>query len=123
MATKTKTKRKTKKTVKTSKTKTVKTKKVAVKKPKASAEGITYIGTIRASVKAETQNNTRDAAVSAIAALRRKVGELYGNGKIVGAALTATMVDIDNAVYYMCSGLYDQAIDICDSRETIINGG
>jgi hypothetical protein len=119
MATKTKTKRKGKKTVKTVKTKT---KKIAVKKPKAKAEGITYIGTIRASVKAEPQNNTRDAAASAIAALRRKVGELYGNGKIVGAALTATMVDIDNAVYYMCSGLYDQAIDICDRRETIING-
>lgn len=91
------------------------------KTPKRERDAITYDGLIRKSDKKEKQDHTEEDAVIAIGDLRKRIGNLYGQGKIKSLALVAILTKIDNATFFKCCGEYDRAVAQCESCNDELN--
>lgn len=73
------------------------------------------------SEKAGPQTHTKEDAIGSIAAIRKKVSDLFAKGKFSTITLTPILVDIDNAVFYMNCGHYDNCIAICEKCDSNIS--
>ena len=73
-------------------------------------DAITYDGLIRKSEKKEVQTHTLEDALRSIADIRKRIGNLYAQGKFTSITLANILTQVDNATFFKSCGEYDRAI-------------
>lgn len=81
-------------------------------------DAITYDGLIRKSEKKEVQTHTLEDALRSIADIRKRIGNLYAQGKFTSITLANILTQVDNATFFKSCGEYDRAIAQCKSCST-----
>lgn len=78
-------------------------------------DAITYDGLIRKSEKKEVQTHTLEDALRSIADIRKRIGNLYAQGKFNSNSLASILTQIDNATFFKSCGEFDRAVAQCNS--------
>jgi hypothetical protein len=78
-------------------------------------DAITYDGLIRKCDKKEKQTHTLEDALQAISNIRKRIGNLYAQGKFTSISLASILTQIDNATFFKSCGEFDRAVDQCKS--------
>lgn len=84
-------------------------------RPSAVKDGITYDGLIRKSEKKEVQTHTLEDALRSIADIRKRIGNLYAQGKFNSNSLAGILTQVDNAIFFKSCGEFDRAVAQCNS--------
>lgn len=84
-------------------------------RPSAVKDAITYEGLTRKSEKKEVQTHTLEDALRSISEIRKRIGNLYAQGKFNANTLASILTQIDNAIFFKSCGEFDRAIAQCNS--------
>lgn len=86
------------------------------KKPVKKSKSVKPSKPVKVKVQEPKNKHTREEAVEIMLRLRKRTAEWYAEAKRCSAALMVPATDIDNATFYIASGEFDRAVEICTNR-------